>query len=364
MTANGLQKPLSVLCTGGLGYIGSHTVVQLVEEGFDVTIMDNLYNASEEVFRRIRKLTHCDNDVNGKSDASGSHCRLRFYNVDMRDEEALRKLFKDRHFDAVIHYAGLKAVGESVEMPLEYYYTNIVGTLNLLKVMDAADCRFLVFSSSAAVYKPKVGPVVETDPIGPSNPYAQTKSTIEQILKDLYNADKRWRMSILRYFNPVGSHHSGLIGESPKHPNNLVPYMQKVAVGQLPHLNVFGTDWDTPDGTGVRDYLHVEDLAAGHIAALRKLQKEQDGCLLVHNLGTGRGYSVLEMADIFERVSGRKIPRKAAPRRQGDLASVVADPSLAEKELGWKARRTMEEAVASAWKWQSQNPHGYNTADP
>ncbi|EPR62191.1 UDP-glucose 4-epimerase [Toxoplasma gondii TgCatPRC2] len=359
MPTNGAAKPVRVLCTGGLGYIGSHTVVRLVEAGFDVTIMDNLSNAKEEVFHRIQKITHSEETAEGKVGAALD--RLRFFKVDMCDAEALQKLFKDHHFDSVIHYAGLKAVGESVENPLEYYSTNVGGTLNLLKVMDTAGCRRLVFSSSATVYRPKAGPIVETDPTGASNPYGQTKAMIEQILKDLHNADARWSIAVLRYFNPVGGHPSGLLGESPTHPNNLLPYIQQVAIGHRPHLYVFGTDWDTPDGTGVRDYLHVDDLAEGHIAALRKLEHEKDGCFLIHNLGTGKGHSVLEMADLFERVSGRKIPRKPAPRRPGDLSSVVADPSLAEQELGWKAQRSMEEAMASAWKWQSQNPNGYDT---
>jgi len=337
-----------ILCTGGAGYIGSHTVVHLLKAGYRVSILDNLSNASLKVKERLKQITGED---------------VPLFTTDTIDTDALLKLFKEQKFDGVIHYAALKAVGESVAMPLEYYTNNVSGTLTLLKVMREAGCKVLVFSSSATVYAPKETPLTEQDALGPSNPYGWTKFMIEQILQDLYKSDPSWKISILRYFNPVGAHPSGRIGESPSQPNNLLPYIQQVAVGRRPQLSVFGNDYNTPDGTGVRDYLHVEDLAEGHIAALTKLF-QGDPCCITHNLGTGKGVSVLEMVDSFEKASGVKIPYKIEARRAGDLATVVADPSKANKELNWTAKRTIQEACANAWKWQSTNPYGYEDAPP
>jgi len=253
----------------------------------------------------------------------------------------------------------LKSVGESVSNPLEYYENNLFGAINLLKVLQEVGPKVIVFSSSATVYSPKETPIDENAPLGPCNPYGQTKAMLEQILQDLFKSDNTWRISVLRYFNPVGAHTSGLIGESPLQPNNLLPYIQQVAVGRLEHLNVFGNDWPTRDGTGVRDYLHVEDLADGHVAALRKLFGLANGSILTHNLGTGKGVSVLEMVSHFEKASGKKIPYKVVERRPGDLACVVADPSKAKQDLNWVASRTIEDACVTAWKWQSSNPYGF-----
>ncbi|XP_026190896.1 uncharacterized protein LOC34623161 [Cyclospora cayetanensis] len=336
------------LGTGGLGYIGSHTVVQLIEEGYDVLIVDNFSNAPPIVEDRIRAITNATEE------------QLCVVQLDVRDKHNTLELFKKQRVDAVIHYAALKAVGESVQQPLQYYENNVGGTCSLLEAMTATSVKCLVFSSSATVYAPKPdSKICEKDPLGPSNPYGQTKLMIEQILRDVYTADPTWKISILRYFNPVGAHPSGLIGESPEQPNNLLPVIQHVAIGRRDRLQVYGDDWDTPDGTGVRDYLHVDDLASGHLAALKKLLKASDGQLLIHNLGTGRGYSVLELKELFEKACGKKIPHEVVGRRPGDLACVVADPSLAEATLCWKATRTIEEACSSAWRWQSKNPHGY-----
>eukprot|EP00386_Alphamonas_edax_P004463 GDKI01014092.1.p1 GENE.GDKI01014092.1~~GDKI01014092.1.p1 ORF type:complete len:351 (-),score=125.91 GDKI01014092.1:159-1211(-) len=338
-----------VLCTGGAGYIGSHTVIHLLQAGYKVSVLDNLSNASSKVMERLREIT-------------GQEVPL--FTVDLKDYNAVKQLLTQHKFDAVIHYAALKAVGESVAMPLEYYENNIGGTIQLLKAMRDTGLKVFVFSSSATVYKPSEAPLTEESALGPSNPYGQTKFMVEQLLQDLYISDtKGWRISILRYFNPVGAHPSGRIGESPAQPNNLLPYIQQVAVGRRPHLNVFGNDWPTPDGTGVRDYLHVEDLAEGHVAALNKLLKpDSEPCCMVHNLGTGKGVSVLEMAHEFEKASGKKIPVQIQPRRPGDLACVIADPSKAHKELGWTAKRSIQMACESAWKWQSNNPYGYDEA--
>lgn len=323
-------------------------MVQLIEAGYDVLVADNLSNASPIVEDRIRKITNATAE------------QLRVVKLDLKDKQETLQLFKDERIDAVIHYAALKAVGESVQKPLSYYENNVGGTCNLLEAMTASNVKCFVFSSSATVYAPKPeSKITESDPLGPSNPYGHTKLMIEQILKDVYTADNSWKISILRYFNPVGAHPSGLIGESPDQPNNLLPVIQHVAVGRKKCLQVYGNDWETPDGTGVRDYLHVDDLASGHLAALSKLIEAPGGTLLIHNLGTGRGYSVLELKQVFEKVSGKSIPHEVVGRRPGDLACVVADPTLAENDLNWKATRTIEEACRSAWKWQSSNPQGY-----
>eukprot|EP00922_Rhytidocystis_sp_ex-Travisia-forbesii_P007729 GHVS01011426.1.p1 GENE.GHVS01011426.1~~GHVS01011426.1.p1 ORF type:complete len:394 (+),score=64.03 GHVS01011426.1:94-1275(+) len=350
-----MAKTKHILCTGGAGYIGSHTVIHLLSNGYRVTILDNFINSCVEVVNRIRQLT-------GTVDGD----QLVMVQADMRDKDRLTKLFKSDTFDAVIHYAGLKAVGESTEKPLEYYDNNVSGTTTLLETMLLhSSCRVFVFSSSATVYRPTDKLIDETFPLGASNPYGHTKVFIEQILQDLHISQSDMRISILRYFNPVGAHHSGIIGESPEQPQNLLPYITQVAVGRRPHLNVFGDDWDTRDGTGVRDYIHVEDLALGHLAALSNLMQEAaGGCYRVHNLGTGKGVSVLELKSLFEKACGKSLMHKVIERRAGDLGYVVADATKAEKELGWKATRTIEEACASSWKWQSTNPYGYYAAPP
>jgi len=336
---------MKLLVTGGAGYIGSHTCVELLSSGAEVVIVDNLCNSSEESMRRVEKIT-------GKT--------MKFYNVNILDEEKLSAVFDEEKPDAVIHFAALKAVGESVAKPLAYYTNNITGTLTLARVMDAHDVRTIVFSSSATVYgDPATVPIRENFPLSATNPYGQTKLMNEQILRDLYVADKRWKIALLRYFNPVGAHKSGLIGEDPSGiPNNLTPYITQVAMGKRECLSVFGNDYDTPDGTGVRDYIHVVDLAKGHIAAVNKLAT-MDGGVLTVNLGTGRGYSVLEMVKMFEEVSGRKINYKITARRPGDIATCYADPSLAAELLGWKAERGLREMCEDSWRWQSQNPNGY-----
>lgn len=338
-----------ILCTGGAGYIGSHTVIHLLQAGYKVSVLDNLSNSSSKVMERLHEITGQE---------------IPLHTVDLKDYNAVKQLFTQHKFDAVIHYAALKAVGESVAMPLEYYENNIGGTIQLLKAMRDTGLKVFVFSSSATVYEPSEAPLTEEAALGPSNPYGQTKFMVEQLLQDLFASDsKGWKISILRYFNPVGAHPSGRIGESPAQPNNLLPFIQQVAVGRRPHLNVFGNDWPTRDGTGVRDYLHVEDLAEGHVAALNKLLKPDcEACCLVHNLGTGKGVSVLEMVHHFEQASGKKIPVVIQPRRPGDLACVIADASKAEKELGWTAKRTIQVGCESAWKWQSNNPYGYDEA--
>ena len=336
---------MKLLVTGGAGYIGSHTCVELLSTGAEVVVVDNLCNSSEESLRRVEKIT-------GKS--------VKFYNCNILDESGLSAIFDAEKPDAVIHFAALKAVGESVAKPLAYYTNNITGTLTLARVMDAHDVRTIVFSSSATVYgDPATVPIREDFPLSATNPYGQTKLMNEQILRDLYVADKRWKIALLRYFNPVGAHKSGLIGEDPAGiPNNLTPYITQVAMGKRECLSVFGNDYDTPDGTGVRDYIHVVDLARGHIAAVNKLAS-MDGGVLTVNLGTGRGYSVLEMVQMFKEVSGKEIPYKITPRRPGDIATCYADPSLAFELLGWKAERGLKEMCEDSWRWQSQNPNGY-----
>ncbi len=333
----------SILVTGGAGYIGSHTTVALLERGFDVVIADDLSNSSEESIERVKALT-------------GRH--VDFEEVDLTDIDALRKVFASYPISGAIHFAGLKAVGESVEQPLRYYRNNLVSTMNLLDVMAEHEAWDLVFSSSATVYgDPEVLPIPEEAKTGATNPYGRTKLMIEEICQDAAAADPRWRISLLRYFNPVGAHASGDIGEDPTgHPNNLVPFVMQVAVGRRDKVMVFGDDYDTADGTGVRDYIHVLDLAAGHIAALDHLE---DGCD-VFNLGTGNGASVLDIIQTTAEVSGQEIPYEVAPRRAGDIATSLADPTRANEKLEWRADRGLEVMLRDAWKWQSKNPWGFN----
>lgn len=336
---------MKILVTGGAGYIGSHTCVELLNEGYEVVIVDNLSNSNEEAVRRIEKIT-------GKCAA--------FYNADIQDAEALDTIFTEHAIDAVIHFAGLKAVGESVEKPLEYYKNNIAGTLVLCEVMKKHNCKNIIFSSSATVYgDPAFIPITEECPKGMcTNPYGWTKWMLEQILTDLNKADHEWNVILLRYFNPIGAHESGLMGEDPKGiPNNLVPYVAKVAVGKLDCLGVFGNDYDTPDGTGVRDYIHVVDLARGHVKAIKKLA-DKDG-VNIYNLGTGNGYSVLEVVAAFEKACGHPIKYEIKPRRAGDISTCYCDPAKAKNELGWEAEYDIARMCEDTWRWQSQNPNGY-----
>lgn len=336
---------MTILITGGAGYIGSHTALELLNEGYDVVVFDNLSNSSQESLRRVEELT-------GK--------QIRFYEGDVQDEKALTDMFKEQRIDAVIHCAALKAVGESVQKPLEYYQNNISGTLTLLKVMREVGVKNIVFSSSATVYgSPEEMPITEACPKGQcTNPYGWTKSMMEQIMSDVQKADPSWNVILLRYFNPVGAHKSGRIGEDPKGiPNNLMPYISQVAVGKLEKLGVFGNDYDTPDGTGVRDYIHVVDLAIGHVKAINYIFTNPG--LDVINLGTGQGYSVLDMVKAFSRACGKEIPYEIKPRREGDIAMCYADPSKAARVLGWKAERGLDEMCEDTWRWQSQNPGGY-----
>ena len=336
---------MSVLVTGGLGYIGSHTCVELMNAGQEIVVVDNLYNCKKSSYDRIKALTGKD---------------FSFYECDIRNKEGLNEVFEKENITSVIDFAGLKAVGESVRKPLEYFDNNITGTLVLLDVMRKHNCKKIVFSSSATVYgMNNVSPLTEDMEVGGvTNPYGRTKFMIECILKDLYVSDNSWSICLLRYFNPIGAHKSGTMGEDPNGiPNNLMPYITQVAIGKLDHLNVFGDDYDTPDGTGVRDYIHVVDLALGHIKAVEKVEGE-DG-LFIYNLGTGVGYSVLDVVKAFEKASGKKIPYVIGPRRDGDIATCYSDPSKALKELGWKAERGIEEMCEDSWRWQSQNPNGY-----
>lgn len=336
---------MAILVAGGAGYIGSHTCVELLNEGYEVVVVDNLYNSSEKALERVEKIT-------GK--------KVTFYKVDLLDKEALNEVFEKESIDSVIHFAGLKAVGESVAKPLEYYHNNMTGTFNLCDVMRNHGVNNIVFSSSATVYgDPAFIPITEECPKGKiTNPYGQTKGMLEQVLTDLNVSDPEWNVVLLRYFNPIGAHESGLIGEDPKGiPNNLVPYIAQVAVGKLEALGVFGDDYDTPDGTGVRDYIHVVDLAKGHVKAIEKL-KEKAG-VSIYNLGTGNGYSVLQVLHAFEKACGKTLPYVIKPRRPGDIATCYADPSKAERELGWKAEKGIEEMCADSWRWQSSNPNGY-----
>lgn len=337
---------MAVLVTGGAGYIGSHTCVELLENGYDVVIMDNLYNSNKKAVDRVEQIT-------GK--------KVSFYCVDMLDRDGVDEIFQKENIDSVIHFAGYKAVGESVQKPLEYYHNNITGTLILCDVMRKYGVKNIIFSSSATVYgDPAFVPITEECPKGKiTNPYGQTKAMLEQILTDLHVADPEWNVVLLRYFNPIGAHKAGIIGEDPKGiPNNLVPYIAQVAVGKLEKLGVFGNDYDTPDGTGVRDYIHVVDLARGHVKAMKKFQEEPQ--VRIYNLGTGKGYSVLEVLHAFEKACGKTLPYEIKPRRAGDIATCYADPSKAKRELGWEAEYGIEEMCQDSWRWQSMNPNGYN----
>ncbi len=336
---------MSILVTGGAGYIGSHTCVEMIRAGLEPVVVDNLSNSKEEALRRVERIT-------GRP--------VVFHRADIRDRATLAAILARHPVSAVVHFAGLKAVGESVAQPLRYYDNNVTGTVTLCEAMAEAGVKRMVFSSSATVYgDPHAVPIREDFPAGATtNPYGRSKFMIEEILRDLHRSDPSWRIALLRYFNPVGAHESGLIGEDPNDiPNNLMPYIAQVAVGRRPHLNVFGNDYPTPDGTGVRDYIHVVDLALGHIAALDYLAAHE-GVATV-NLGTGRGYSVLEMVRAFSAASGREVPYRIAPRRAGDIASCYADPALAEQLLGWRATRGVEQMCADTWRWQSMNPQGY-----
>jgi UDP-glucose 4-epimerase len=333
----------TILVTGGAGYIGSHACVELLDAGFKVVVVDNLANSSQEALKRVEK-------ISGKE--------LKFYKADILEEKLLDKVFTDNKIDAVMHFAGLKAVGESVEKPLEYYHNNVSGTLTLLEVMEKHGIKKIIFSSSATVYgEPATTPVKENFPTSATNPYGRTKLFIEEILKDLYVSDKAWSVILLRYFNPIGAHVSGEIGEDPKGiPNNLIPYIAQVAIGRLAKLKIFGNDYPTKDGTGVRDYIHVVDVAKGHVEALKKLV--QPG-LYTYNLGTGKGYSVLEVIKSFEKASGKEIAYEFKERRAGDIAVNYADPNLARVELGWKADYDIDRMCADVWRWQSKNPKGF-----
>ena len=335
---------MSVLVTGGMGYIGSHTTVELLKSGKDVIIIDNLCNSSIVVKDRIREITGKD---------------VKFYNIDLADKEAVEKVFEENSIESVIDFAALKAVGESVKNPLEYYMNNMVSFLVLLDIMKKNNVKNLVFSSSATVYgEAKTMPILESFPLTATNPYGRTKLMAEEILRDLASSDSSWNIAILRYFNPIGAHESGIIGEDPNGiPDNLMPYITKVAVGELKELSVFGNDYDTIDGTGVRDYIHVVDIAIGHIRALEKL--ETNSGLVTYNLGTGNGFSVLQLVKAFSKASGKEIPYKIAPRRAGDVAICYADPSKANRELNWKAERTLEQMCEDSWRWQKNNPKGY-----
>ena len=337
---------MAILVTGGAGYIGSHTCVELLNEGYEVVVVDNLSNSSAKALNRVEKIT-------GK--------KVTFYEVDILDREGLIQVFEKEKIDSVIHFAGLKAVGESVRKPLEYYHNNITGTLILCDVMRQYGCKNIVFSSSATVYgDPAFVPITEECPKGQcTNPYGQTKSMLEQVLTDLNVADPEWNVILLRYFNPIGAHESGMIGEDPKGiPNNLVPYIAQVAVGRLECLSVFGNDYDTPDGTGVRDYIHVVDLAVGHVRAIEKLNDKEG--VLIYNLGTGNGYSVLDVVKAYEKASGKEIKYEIKPRRAGDIATCYAVATKAKEELHWEAKRGIEEMCADSFRWQSNNPNGYN----
>ncbi len=335
---------MRILVTGGAGYIGSHTCVELLNAGYELVVVDNLCNSQEEALRRVERIT-------GK--------KIHFHRVDLLDKAGLYAVFAHELLDAVIHFAGLKSVGESVEQPLRYYQNNLTGTLNLCELMASHNIKKLVFSSSATVYGENTRmPLKEDAPLQATNPYGRSKLFIEEMLQDLAISDPSWSIILLRYFNPVGAHPSGLIGEDPSGvPNNLFPYITQVAVGRLPELRIFGNDYPTPDGTGVRDYIHVVDLATGHIAALQHLERMTGA--RAYNLGTGNGSSVLEVVQAFERASGREIPYRFEDRRPGDVPVSYADPSQAERELGWKAERDINQMCADAWRWQSQNPEGY-----
>ncbi len=336
----------TILVTGGAGYIGTHTCVELLNAGYDVVVLDNFCNSKPEALKRVQKIT-------GKI--------LRVINGDVRDKECLRKIFTKYPIHATIHFAGLKAVGESVTNPVMYYDNNVMGSVALIEVMDEFNVNNLVFSSSATVYGfSDTKPISETAPLRPFNPYGRTKRMVEQILEDLSASDTAWNICLLRYFNPVGAHASGLIGEDPNGvPNNLMPYISQVAVGNLKELSIFGKDYDTVDGTGVRDYIHVVDLAVGHVAALKHIDEHLDGLMTI-NLGAGRGYSVLELVRTFEETNSKAIPYKFVQRRAGDIAIYYADTSLAKEKLGWETKLNLSDICRDTWRWQSQNPQGYN----
>ena len=335
---------MKILVTGGAGFIASHTNVELLNAGYDVVVVDNLVNSSRESVARVEELT-------GK--------KISFYEEDLLNEKAIDAIFEKENIDSVIHFAALKAVGESCQIPLRYFDNNLTGTLNLLKVMEKHGVKSIVFSSSATVYgKPESVTIREDFPLSVSNPYGRTKLIIEDMLRDIYKSDNEWDIALLRYFNPIGAHESGMIGENPHGiPNNLLPYVAKVAAGQLECVNVFGDDYDTPDGTGVRDYIHVVDLATGHIKALEKLVTHPG--LVTYNLGTGVGYSVLDIIKNFEKACGKEIPYKITPRRPGDIDMCYADPAKAKEELGWEATRSIDKMCEDAWRWQTKNPNGY-----
>lgn len=336
---------MAILVTGGAGYIGSHTCIELLNAGYDVVVLDNLYNSSEKALERVEQIT-------GK--------KVMFYKADILDKEAMNAIFDKEDIDSVIHFAGLKAVGESVAKPLEYYHNNMTGTFNLCDVMRNHGVKKIIFSSSATVYgDPAFIPITEECPKGKiTNPYGQTKGMLEQVLTDLHVSDPEWSVVLLRYFNPIGAHKSGMIGEDPKGiPNNLVPYIAQVAVGKREKLGVFGDDYDTHDGTGVRDYIHVVDLARGHVKALQKFEDKPD--VYIYNLGTGNGYSVLDVLHAFEKACGKTLPYEVKDRRPGDIATCYADPAKAKAELGWEAEYGIEEMCEDSWRWQKNNPNGY-----
>ena len=338
---------MAILVTGGAGFIGSHTCVELLNAGYEVVVLDNLVNASEKSLERVKAIT-------GKE--------VTFYKGDILDRTILNEIFEKEKIDSCIHFAGLKAVGESVQKPWEYYNNNISGTLTLVDVMRQHNCKNIIFSSSATVYgDPAFVPITEECPKGLcTNPYGWSKSMLEQILMDIYKADETWNIILLRYFNPIGAHKSGLMGENPNGiTNNLMPYVTQVAVGKLKELGVFGNDYDTPDGTGVRDYIHVVDLAKGHVKALKKFEQEPQ--VSIYNLGTGIGYSVLDVLHAYEEACGKKLPYEIKPRRAGDIATCYCDATKAKEELGWVAEKGIKEMCADSWKWQSMNPDGYRT---
>ncbi|MGG7620215.1 UDP-glucose 4-epimerase GalE [Bacillus coreaensis] len=336
---------MAILVTGGAGYIGSHTCIELLHAGHEIVVLDNFINSKPEAIRRITEITGCS---------------FKFYNHDLLDENSLEEVFLENNIEAVIHFAGLKAVGESIYHPLQYYHNNISSTLVLCKMMKKFNVKKLVFSSSATVYGvPEYFPISEDSPLGALNPYGRTKLMLEEILQDLYKSDNNWSISILRYFNPIGAHDSGQIGEDPNGvPNNLMPYIAQVAVGKLKKLNVFGNQYPTKDGTGVRDYIHVVDLALGHLKALEKITYSTG--IEVYNLGTGKGYSVLDIISAFEKASGKKIPFEIVDSRPGDVAVCYADPLKAKKKLGWIAKMGIDEMCEDAWRWQINNPEGYD----
>ncbi|MEG0306755.1 MAG: UDP-glucose 4-epimerase GalE [Clostridium sp.] len=338
---------MAVLVTGGMGYIGSHTTVELLKDGYEVVIVDNLSNSKELVNDRIKAITGVE---------------PKFYKYDVLNAGDMNKVFKENNIDSVIHFAGYKAVGESVAKPIEYYYNNITSTLVLLQIMRNHGVKNLVFSSSATVYgDAKIIPITEESPLSSTNPYGSTKLMLENILRDVYKSDNSWNIALLRYFNPVGAHESGTIGEDPCGiPNNLMPFITKVAIGEIKELSVFGDDYNTPDGTGVRDYIHVVDLAKGHIKAIEKLRGNSG--IVTYNLGTGNGYSVLDMVKAFSEASGREVPYKIVDRRPGDIATCYADPVKANTELGWTAEKGIKDMCEDSWKWQSNNPKGYEEA--